>query len=227
MDFLNKISLNNDPSTAKNKQLIFKIILAIGFAIIIYSIMELMDDNESVNNNQSNKVKVNKNIVNENEMTKSIWLGEASSDIAYINKQFKDIKEKNKEIEKNNKETNLKIKQILDYLKNKEKSEERKVIEKKEKDIKVVDGQIKFFPVPPTPQNKIEKDGVKNKFLTPVKKESKRITPMSDVLNVFDSPQEQIENNNIKKKSKELEMLPSGSITKVTLLSGFDAPTMA
>jgi conjugal transfer pilus assembly protein TraB len=237
MDFLNKFNLNSDPSSAKNKQTLFKVILAFGLIIITYSIMEIMDSNDKPKNVHE-KVKVNRNIVNENEMTKSIWLGEASSDVAFINKQFKDISEKNKEIEKNYKETNKKIKQILNFLKKQEETrEEPKNIEKKEnKNIKVVDGQIKFFPVPPTTnlnQNHTDNNSNinhdKNGFMAPVRKETKRIMPMSDVLNVFDSTSEgdgdkkKDDNKNIKK----LEILPSGSITKIKLLSGFDAPTMA
>lgn len=209
---------NLNLGNAKQNQTLLKILLLAGLLIIAVLFVALTDDKSKKEIKPKNDIKT-KSLVNEEDMIKTKWMGDVSTDLDMANQDLRLTKEQNDLL----KSELLEIKESLKSM-NKKREEDLEAVAKKEQNNQTGNSGSLFSNFPPPVFN----GGVneQSKFLAPEQKKIMRIDKMPDTLNTVEIKKNDDEGviETIKEKK---EFLPTGSITKVTLLSGFDAPTMS
>ena len=204
-------------------------ILIIGgglFLIIVFMMIFLGDDNNKKEYNNIGKFK----IVNEDDLVKTKWIGQVAPEVQNSQKNLKEVIEQNQKlqreieelkkmyIEMKNKSSN--VKNNLEHQRNYQTNNENNI-----SDILTRDLYKKY----PTPPGLKAKDIGLNKFgKVPVLKKNIIIkeTVIKNPLEYAQIAQPEEEKKE-KKPSKPYNMISTGTITKVVLLGGMDAPTMA
>ena len=231
--------LNSDPNKAKQNQKILKIGLIIaGFVLFIGIIFLFTNDpkrKEFVEKQEvKNKLEATK-LVNENDTVKTKWINDVSSEIDLTKQDTAKIIKENeyykKEIEGIKKMLETGIKQADAQVQSPTKTPTSLEDLKKMPD-------SEYFGVPKTTSNDLNSEGLFNKFPQPFEENktnykpsqttTKTYTKMEQTLMVNEVKREApAENEDAKKKGDVTDYIPTGSILKVTLLNGMDAPTMA
>lgn len=216
-----------NPNNMKKMQSLIVVIVALGalFMGILFSYATSSD--EPVVQKVENQIK-HRSLVDEQDMVKTKWIGDVATDLDITREQIEKTNKENKIL----KEELSDIKEMLKSMK-----EER---EKKDPNTQVntqdskggtpfTSGLYKSFPMPPGDSKKERSSFGANGFMEPQKKTVKTLQPIQDTLNTFEIKKKDSGDTESKSTEKEetKEYLPTGSITKVRLLSGFDAPTMA
>jgi len=224
MEFLEKIlkffsTENKDPASAEKSQKMNIIVIGVGlFAILMFLMLLLGDDNQK-KKNQIGQFK----IVNENEAVKTKWIGEVAPEIQISSQKVREVLEDNKKLQKELYEMK---KMILELKKNQNKPTENtnNIIPKKEE--KPQSNLYKNYPLPPNIKPK--EVGLVEFGKVPVlkKKIIVKEEPITNAL-VYTKVSEPQKEKPKPKEIKPVNILPSGSISRVILLGGMDAPTMA
>ncbi len=229
----------NIPGNEKANQKAFKVIAAsvlmvgaVGFAIFT------SDDSKDNNTTKKSEIKAN-NLINENDLVKSKWMGDAATNIDKVNAAQTETEKQNQEL----KEQMKKMQDSIDSLQ-KEKSETGQEDDKslfmpirngqKPKDAIRDNGTFKNFPMPFGQNNSSgfadnQAQQAQPRYIQTTKMEKLNNTlGMNEVKgseeDKDEGPRDKNTSNNPAGKE---EILPTGSITKIVLLSGFDAPTMS
>lgn len=230
--------INSDPNKAKQNQKILKIGLIIaGFVLFIGIVFLFTNDpkrKEFVEKQEvKNKLEATK-LVNENDTVKTKWINDVSGEIDLTKQDTQKILKENeyykKELEG--------IKKMLEsgmVVKNAENQQSSKTPTSIEDLKKMPDSE--YFGVPKTPSKDLNSEGLFNKFPQPFEENKNTYKPtqttaksymkMDQTLMVNEVKREAPVENEDSKKKEVIDYIPTGSISKVTLLNGMDAPTMA
>lgn len=209
---------NKDPAKAESSQKFNVIVIGIGlFAILMFLMMLFESDNKKKEDNIGEF-----KIVSEDKAVKTKWIGQVAPEVEISNKRVREVIKQNKELRKELDE----LKKLIIEMK---REEERKIknanMLKDEKGSQDQDRLYKNFPLPP---EKAKEFGLKEFGKVPVLKKNVIVKeePIADALvynKVAEPPKEKPKKEEIKPK----KILSTGSISKVILLGGMDAPTMA
>ncbi len=213
--------LNSNPYKAKFNQHIMKILAVSGVFVLIVGVVMLKDDSKENESKKARELKAKieaTKLVNEDDMVKSVWMNDVSEDVALVNQSSNDMQNENKEL----KEKIANIETMLREQKIEKRSE-------KEEDTKKQDTIFGKFPMPFTKNENgkmvmpVDKDIPVERKIEPI------VTKLSDSLNLQEYKKEvkSDEGKQNEDVEEEKEYIPTGSISKVRLLNGFDAPTMA
>ena len=230
--------INSDPNKAKQNQKILKIGLMIaGFVLFIGIVFLFTNDpkrKEFVEKQEvKNKLEATK-LVNENDTVKTKWINDVSGEIDLTKQDTQKVLKENeyykKEIEG--------IKKMLEsgmVVKNAENQQSSKTPTSIEDLKKMPDSE--YFGVPKTPSKDLNSEGLFNKFPQPFDENKNTYKPtqttaksymkMDQTLMVNEIKREAPVENDDSKKKEIIDYIPTGSISRVTLLNGMDAPTMA
>ena len=230
--------INSDPNKAKQNQKILKIGLMIaGFVLFIGIVFLFTNDpkrKEFVEKQEvKNKLEATK-LVNENDTVKTKWINDVSGEIDLTKQDTQKVLKENeyykKEIEG--------IKKMLEsgmVVKNAENEQSAKTPTSIEDLKKMPDSE--YFGVPKTPSKDLNSEGLFNKFPQPFDENKNTYKPtqttaksymkMDQTLMVNEIKREAPVENEDSKKKEIIDYIPTGSISRVTLLNGMDAPTMA
>jgi len=222
MDFF---SNDKNPVDTEKIQKRNKFIIFIGIFVILLMLMLLIDNNKS----QTKKYEVGDfSIVNEDKTAKTRWVGEAATDLKIAKKRLDQVMQENTELKKQ-------IKDIKSYLKNLNinKNQNTTPLQKKEENNNKNDlnsffmNQNNLYKKYPKPSEVEPKSLGLNNFGKVPKVPKKRFIKYSKLENTLKYEKIQTpEKKEEKKPKKDIELIPTGTITKVILLSGMDAPTM-
>lgn len=209
--------INLNSGNAKKNQTLLKILLFFG-VVLLAVLFVLLTDEKPKDIKPKNEIKT-KSLINEEDMIKTKWMGDVSTDLDLANQDLRETKEQNKIL----KEELREIKESLKSL-DKKREEELELLSKDSKNKQTSDGSLfSNFP-PPVFSNQPSEQ---SKFLAPEKKKIIKVDKMTDTLHTIEIKKKDEEEGGTDPKKEREEFLPTGSITKVTLLSGFDAPTMS
>ena len=207
---------NKDPAKAESSQKFNALVIAIGlFAILMFLMMLFESDNKKKEDNIGEF-----KIVSEDKAVKTKWIGQVAPEVQISNQKVREVISQNKQLRK---ELNELKRLIIDMKKQKENKQNfRFKEEKKENESNL----YKNFPLPPKEQAK--EFGLNEFGKVPVLKKNIIVKeePIADAL-VYNKVAEPEKEEKKEEEIKPLRILPTGSITKVILLSGMDAPTMA
>jgi len=217
---------------AKKNQNMLKIIVAVGLSLIVFAYAFLTTDNNKVKKEHP-KTKIDySKLLNEEEAVKTKWMGKVSQQVEKSNIHYKQTQKELNE-----------LKHQIEILKQQLKKNNKQALDK---NITANDDIYKIahnYKDPLTQLNEIEKLKRKHNHSTYPKyplppnkaikiKKRKKIVFQKE-LNLLGGDEIVIQNKkdkieDIKKEKEEIEdFVPTGSIFKVMLLSGFDAPTMS
>lgn len=241
--FIKFFSNDKNPTDAQKNQNKNKVLIFTGIFVIAGALLFLADGGSK----KEPKEKVgNFNLVEDDPMAKTRWVGEASDDLTLAKKRVDNLDTRNKELSKqvndlrkiitemkkendiNKRNYELNLKNIQEAQKKSAENTTVSVLEdtsnnKKEEDL------YKNFPQP----NSIDKNrqkpsdyGLTHFGDVPELNEvtQTRYTPIQDSLS-FTNIAKPEEKEKTEKKSTR-HVIPTGSIVKAVLLSGMDAPTM-
>jgi len=214
---------DKDPNNAEDNQKKNLTVISVGLTtILIFLIILLGDDNKKKEDVGDFK------IVNEEEMAKTKWVGQAATEVAQSKKSVQKVLDENRQLKKElnqMKQMIIEIKQNLKEQKNNNSNNQSNLNQNK--------NQVNLYqnyPLPPTLKDKQNPNdyGVKKFGVVPKISKTKQFqkTPIEGAL-VYTKIATKEENKTKQVDIKPLKVLPTGSITKVTLLGGMDAPTMA
>lgn len=213
--------INLNSGNAKQNQTLLKVLLLAGLLIIAVLFVVLTDDKSKKNEiKPKNEIKT-KSLVNEEDMIKTKWMGNVSTDLDMANQDLKQTKVQNDLLKSELQE----IKESLKSM-NEKREEDLEAIAKKEQNNKASTNSSLFSNFPPPVFS--GEPNEQSKFLAPEQKKIIRVDKMPDTLNTVEiKKNNENEKEGVESIKEKKEFLPTGSITKVTLLSGFDAPTMS
>ena len=230
--------INSDPNKAKQNQKILKIGLIIaGFVLFIGIVFLFTNDpkrKEFVEKQEvKNKLEATK-LVNENDTVKTKWINDVSGEIDLTKQDTQKILKENEYLKK---EIDG-IKKMLGSgmaVKNTENEQSPNNPTSIEDLKKMPDSE--YFGVPKTASKDLNSEGLFNKFPQPFEDNKNTYKPtqttaktymkMDQTLMVNEVKREAPAENEDSKKKEIIDYIPTGSISKVTLLNGMDAPTMA
>ncbi|MDE6958451.1 MAG: conjugal transfer protein TraB [Helicobacter apodemus] len=229
---------NGDITQTQRKQRGKLIVILVIVFLVLFILLRFTVNDETTEKERAEKIAGNFKLVDKDEMAKTNWIGSASEDMDLAKKKIDTLTTKNEKLEKEL----SKMQSILkDLVNEKEKQREEQT-------------KFKNLP-PPTPTssnklpdlNKVELDdlgrrelytnfpkpnegnnfGISQLGAIPQMPEdiSVRYTSLEDSLAYINvAPKPEIQKQEAEKKP--LHIIPTGSITRAVLLSGFDAPTM-
>lgn len=217
--------INTDPLKSKKNQKILKVILFIALIVLGLGFAVLTSDNEKqVNTVKANEIKKN-SLINEEDMIKSKWIGDVSTDLDIANQNVRETITENKML----KEELSEIKDMIKTLKNQNQAQTFNMSPPSAQQVNSKVGGANgnqesksFFNSFPQPY---QNQPPQNEFLAPQEKKIVILDAMQDSLNVVQLKKKDEEHKPEPKEDEEY--LSTGSITKVMILSGFDAPTMS
>jgi len=221
--------INLDPLKAKKNQKILKIVIVGAVVMLAIGFSVLTDDSDKKNQTtlQENKIK-RTSLINEEDMIKSKWIGDVSTDLDIANEHYRGAVAENSLLKK---ELND-IKTMIRNIKNGEPDNKNlNSYQPTEKEYKgIVNNNLNnnprtensFFNDFPRPYEDRNSD-----FMKPKEKKVITFNPMENSLNVVELKKKDNDSEESREKKEDEEYLSTGSITKVMILSGFDAPTMS
>ena len=240
--FMKFFSNDKNPTEAQQNQGKNKIIIFAGIGVVAGALLFLADSG----GNKEQKNVGNFNLVNDDEMAKTRWVGEANDDLSLAKKRVDSLDSKNEELSK---QVSMLTKIITDMKKENEatqrteKNTANNSLQVAPNEDKVPNLSIKptndkdlytNFPSPnySNEGNTSSEMENPNKFgLTHIGKvpeleqiEQTRYTPLTDSLNFTNIAKPEVKEE--KEKKSDRHIIPTGSIVKAVLLSGMDAPTM-
>lgn len=243
--FMKFFSNDKNPSEAQKNQGKNKIIIFAGIGVVAGALLFLADGG----NDKEQKKAGNFELVNDDTMAKTRWVGEANDDLTLAKKRVDSLNDKNEELSQQVGELR---KLIVDMKRESEANANN--ANQQEKNIgklqlptndKVEDLSINSsnqnnkdlytnFPLPnnSNDNNVSAENENPNKFgLTHIGKvpeleqiEQTRYTPLTDSLNFTNIAKPEVKEE--KEKKTKRHIIPTGSVVKAILLSGMDAPTM-
>lgn len=230
--------INSDPNKAKQNQKILKIGLIIaGFVLLIGIVFLFTNDPKRKDfiekQEVKNKLEATK-LVNENDTVKTRWISDVSGDIDLTKQDTQKILKDNEYLRKELEG----IKKMLEsgmVVGNSENEASAKTPTSIGDLKKMPDSE--YFGVPKTPSKDLNSEGLFNKFPQPFEENENTYKPtqttaktymkMDQTLMVNEVKREPAPESEDSKKKEIIDYIPTGSISKVTLLNGMDAPTMA
>ncbi len=220
---LNFFSTDKNPDDAEKLQKKNVIVIGVSLFAIILFLMFVIGGDE--NTNKKNKIGEFK-IVTDNEAAKTAWIGKVAPEVEVTNKQVREVLEQNKQLKK---EINMLKKMIIQMKKNKP---QQPVQNEKKINLNLTPNNANQnlytkFPLPPKPKspkevglNELGRVPILKKRII-VKKEELKDPLAYAQISQPEKPKPQPE------KPKPENIILTGTITKVILLGGMDAPTMA
>ena len=212
---------NKDPNEAEKTQKLNLIIIGTGLFAIIFFLMLLFGGN---NNTQKNKIGKFK-IVTENQAVKTRWMGQVAPQVEITKQEVKKAIEQNQQLQQKIQQLQQMIIQLQQQKNNPkpQPNNQNNINNNQSKNSNL----YKNFPLPPKPKNPKEV-GLIGYGKVPIlkKKIIVKEEPLGDTLayNQIAQPAKKKKKN---KKITPINMIDTGSILKVILLGGMDAPTMA
>ena len=217
---LSIFSNDSDPANAQDTQKKNLVIITIALVTILFFLMMIFSDDDSKKKEDIGDFK----IVNEEKMAKTKWVGEAAVDVRQSKQEVEKIKNENQQLRK---QLNEMKKMIIDIKQEIKKDNHNQIKNNNFISKDNQDNLYKDFPKPPLGN---PKDYGVSRF-GKVPQINKKIVVKNTILNdslVYQSiaqPEKKSKKQN--QKIEPLKILSTGTITKVTLLGGMDAPTMA
>ncbi|KAB7884668.1 TraB/VirB10 family protein [Poseidonibacter ostreae] len=232
--------INSNPNTAKKNQKLVKFVLfGAAFVVLIGIIFLLTNDPKRQEYVQQQEVKTKleaSKLVDENDTVKTKWINDVSGDIDIsrmdTQKIIKDNEILKKEIEG--------LKRLFLSNNGKTKKENKKLLKDTENTVSKDSNKMpsrEYFGMPKTKSKDLDSSGLFSDFpkpfvekstFVPTKKATKTYVKLSQALVVKEIKEDEVFEEDEKSKKKEIiDYLPTGTISKVTLLNGFDAPTMS
>ncbi|MCR2122688.1 TraB/VirB10 family protein [Campylobacter upsaliensis] len=223
---------SNDINNLEKRQKSNKILISSSIIVILFIFMLLLDNDKKVLQENAGDFK----IVNSDEMAKTKWVGEASSDLGLTKKSVDEVLNKNNKLEK---EIDELRKIVSEAVKNQNKINENNTInemplnntnlENKNTNQNNIERLYQDFPKPSIEENNETFDILNSKLPTGKVPELEQIeqtryTPLTDSLNFTNIAKPEVKEE--KEKKTKRHIIPTGSIVKAVLLSGMDAPTM-
>ena len=233
--------INSDPNKAKKNQKVLKLgLIGAGFVFLMGIIFLFTNDPKRQDYIEKEEIK-NKleasELVDENDTVKTKWMNNVASDIDITKMDTQKILKDNavlkKEIEglkrlvlSNNGKSNKDNEKLLKDSNNSLIKDSNKMPSRE------------YFGMPKTKNQDLDSSGLFKDFpkpfkeqanFVPTKKATKTYVKLTQALIVNEiKDEESIDDEETKSKKKEIiDYLPTGTISKVTLLNGFDAPTMS
>ena len=225
-------SSDKDPNNAENLQKKNIIVIGIGLFIIMVFAMMLLDNGNG--NTQKEKIGQFK-IVNEEQAVKTKWIGQASTELQVTKRQVEQLKKQNEllqkqiELMKNMLKKNM---NNIDNLTMQEKKSNAKLnnninnnLNNNPNNTANINSTVySNYPLPPQFQGQNNNNGIGSVPL--LKKEIVvRKQKLPDALAYVNISQP--EKPKKKEEPKPEKVISTGTITRVILLGGMDAPTMA
>lgn len=223
---------SNDINNLERRQKSNKILISSSIIVILFIFMLLLDNDKKVPQENAGDFK----IVNSDEMAKTKWVGEASSDLGLTKKSVDEVLNKNNKLEK---EIDELRKIVSEAVKNQNKINENNTInemplnntnlENKNTNQNNIERLYQDFPKLSIEENNETFDILNSKLPTGKVPELEQIeqtryTPLTDSLNFTNIAKPEVKEE--KEKKTKRHIIPTGSIVKAVLLSGMDAPTM-
>ncbi|MCR2103973.1 TraB/VirB10 family protein [Campylobacter upsaliensis] len=223
---------SNDINNLEKRQKSNKILISSSIIVILFIFMLLLDNDKKVLQENAGDFK----IVNSDEMAKTKWVGEASSDLGLTKKSVDEVLNKNNKLEK---EIDELRKIVSEAVKNQNKINENNTInetplnntnlENKNTNQNNIERLYQDFPKLSIEENNETFDILNSKLPTGKVPELEQIeqtryTPLTDSLNFTNIAKPEVKEQ--KEKKTKRHIIPTGSIVKAVLLSGMDAPTM-
>lgn len=233
--------INSDPTKAKRNQKLLKVgLISAGFVLFIGIVFLFSNDPKRKDFIEKQEVKSKleaTKLVDENDTVKTKWINDVSGEIDLTKQDTQKILKENeyykKEIEG--------IKKMLDSgvqfqnTKNENVNTPDKKTPTSLEDLKKMP-DAKYFGVPNTNPS-TDSSGLFQNFPQPFEENKNQYKPtqtstksyvkLEQSLMVNEIKIEPATNNEDAKKKEVTDYIPTGSISKVTLLNGMDAPTMA
>jgi len=216
-----------NPAEAEKSQKMNVIVIGVGlFAILMFLMLLLGDDNKDKKENIGQF-----KIVNKDEAVKTKWIGQIAPQVEISNQKVREVIQQNKELRK---EIDTLKKMIIEMKQNKQPTQNHSQNLKINQNNKPIlpnpsnyNNLYKNYPLPPSPKTPQEV-GLTKFGKVPVLKKKIIIKeePIKDALiynKILEHPKPKKKNEEI----KPVNMLPTGTISRVILLGGMDAPTMA
>ncbi|MCR2119970.1 TraB/VirB10 family protein [Campylobacter upsaliensis] len=223
---------SNDINNLEKRQKSNKILISSSIIVILFIFMLLLDNDKKVLQENAGDFK----IVNSDEMAKTKWVGEASSDLGLTKKSVDEVLNKNNKLEK---EIDELRKIVSEAVKNQNKINENNTInetplnntnlENRNTNQNNIERLYQDFPKLSIEENNETFDILNSKLPTGKVPELEQIeqtryTPLTDSLNFTNIAKPEVKEE--KEKKTKRHIIPTGSIVKAVLLSGMDAPTM-
>ncbi|EAI6218802.1 conjugal transfer protein TraB [Campylobacter upsaliensis] len=230
--FMKFFSNDKDINNLEKRQKSNKILISSSIIVILFIFMLLLDNDKKVLQENAGDFK----IVNSDEMAKTKWVGEASSDLGLTKKSVDEVLNKNNKLEK---EIDELRKIVSEAVKNQNKINENNTInetplnntnlENRNTNQNNIERLYQDFPKPSIEENNETFDILNSKLPTGKVPELEQIeqtryTPLTDSLNFTNIAKPEVKEE--KEKKTKRHIIPTGSIVKAVLLSGMDAPTM-
>ncbi|EOX1263987.1 TraB/VirB10 family protein [Campylobacter upsaliensis] len=230
--FMKFFSNDKDINNLERRQKSNKILISSSIIVILFIFMLLLDNDKKVPQENAGDFK----IVNSDEMAKTKWVGEASSDLGLTKKSVDEVLNKNNKLEK---EIDELRKIVSEAVKNQNKINENNTInemplnntnlENKNTNQNNIERLYQDFPKLSIEENNETFDILNSKLPTGKVPELEQIeqtryTPLTDSLNFTNIAKPEVKKE--KEKKTKRHIIPTGSIVKAVLLSGMDAPTM-
>lgn len=223
---------SNDINNLEKRQKSNKILISSSIIVILFIFMLLLDNDKKVPQENAGDFK----IVNSDEMAKTKWVGEASSDLGLTKKSVDEVLNKNNKLEK---EIDELRKIVSEAVKNQNKINENNTInetplnntnlENRNTNQNNIERLYQDFPKLSIEENNETFDILNSKLPTGKVPELEQIeqtryTPLTDSLSFTNIAKPEVKEE--KEKKTKRHIIPTGSIVKAVLLSGMDAPTM-
>ncbi|EHD2412072.1 conjugal transfer protein TraB [Campylobacter jejuni] len=230
--FMKFFSNDKDINNLEKRQKSNKILISSSIIVILFIFMLLLDNDKKVLQENAGDFK----IVNSDEMAKTKWVGEASSDLGLTKKSVDEVLNKNNKLEK---EIDELRKIVSEAVKNQNKINENNTInetplnntnlENRNTNQNNIERLYQDFPKLSIEENNETFDILNSKLPTGKVPELEQIeqtryTPLTDSLNFTNIAKPEVKEQ--KEKKTKRHIIPTGSIVKAVLLSGMDAPTM-
>lgn len=232
--FMKFFSNDKDINNVEKRQKSNKILISSSIIVILFIFMLLLGDNKNTPQDNAGDFK----IVDSDEMAKTKWVGEASSDLGLTKKNVDEVLNKNTKLEK---EIDELRKLVGDMAKNQSSNNEANSINSKPTNSteletintnqSSIEKLYQSFPQPMANEdNNSDSFNILNSSLKTGKVpeleqiEQTRYTPLTDSLNFTNIAKPEVKEE--KEKKTKRHIIPTGSVVKAVLLSGMDAPTM-
>lgn len=230
--FMKFFSNDKDINNLEKRQKSNKILISSSIIVILFIFMLLLDNDKKVLQENAGDFK----IVNSDEMAKTKWVGEASSDLGLTKKSVDEVLNKNNKLEK---EIDGLRKIVSEAVKNQNKINENNTInetplnntnlENRNTNQNNIERLYQDFPKLSIEENNETFDILNSKLPTGKVPELEQIeqtryTPLTDSLSFTNIAKPEVKEE--KEKKTKRHIIPTGSIVKAVLLSGMDAPTM-
>lgn len=231
---------NSNPNNAKKNQKILKITVFVAAMALLIGITFLFTEDpkrQEFIEKQAVKSKLEATkLVDENDTVKTKWLNSVSADIDITQQDTARILQDNELLKKEIEGIKKMIAKSSVEEKPLDANSNSSTSPKSLNDIKKMpDSQ--YFGVPTTASKDLDSNGLFEKFpqpfeenndkYKPVKTTTKSYVKLEQSLGIIEIKTEPIVDDSASKKKEIIDYIPTGSISKVTLLNGMDAPTMA